>query len=281
MQSYANIQHTHNNSSRSAAAYQLAGKNAKAITDNRWRATTPEQPVQKKEDDISTGETMQLVSWGTIGTGVGAAVGFGIGALATGGVGLAAAGGALALGYLGRRAGQHADQQQDQEQQVQHVPHVPPPDVVGHLKSMRGLAQFQSQNGGSTQGTIAFIESGGNYYMTEQETNFHVREAAEALGITYKGQGRRTGYHAEVRAIDWLTESGIPLNGANVWVSKPVCGDCNDALVGVGANVLTAVSQERYHNWVPPTGQSRAAVAPNQVFRGKRSEAERLKQWNW
>ena len=265
------------NGSRSDSATHWAGKNGKVIADNRKGMYHPVQAVQKIEKTESTEEVMQQVSWGTIGTGVGAAVGLVGGAIATGGVGLAAAGGALALGYIGRRLGQRADQN---SQQPQHQP-LPPADPVAHLKSMAGLARFQRDNGGDTQGTIAFIQVGPNYYMTEQETNTHVRLAAQALGIHYKPQGRKTGYHAEVRAIDWLTESGIPLAGASVWVSKPVCGDCNDALVERGANVMTEVSEDRYRQWVPPTGQSRAPVDNPQAYRGRRSEVERLQQWNW
>lgn len=236
----------------------LATAPANDIHGRRDYAIDPERPAPS---NAPASTAMQRVEFGTIGTGLGALAAFGGMAVATGGIGPLAVGAGMLGAYLGRRGGQALDHRD--------------------LKSMAGLATFQDANNGNTQGTIAFTHaSNGQYYMIEQETNNNVREAAEARGIVYVRQGRRTGYHAEVRTIDWLTESAVPLSGSNMWVSKPVCADCAQALTQRGVTVKTTISEESYHNWLAPSGQSRAPVREGVEFRGRRTETERLAD-NW
>lgn len=256
-----------------SAAHGLAGANTARkgayLVDNRSVAPAAGITESIGSDGSSP---VQMVKWETVGTAAGAVLGMGLATMATGGVapllaglsylsaGAIAAGG-ITGGVMGKYAGRTADH--------------------SSLKSMNGLAAFQAKYGGSSEGTIAFIHAGdGNYYMVEQETNNRVRVAAEAMGIHYVRQGRKTGYHAEVRTIDWLTESGIALNGAIIWVSKPICGDCGPALKARGVTVKTQVNpRDRYENWVPPTGESRAAVQTGVEYKGRRPEAAILNDW--
>lgn len=199
---------------------------------------------------------VQRVEWGTVGTVLGLAGGF-TAAVASGGSLPLAALGAAAAGYVGRRVGQAFDHRS--------------------LKSQSGLAAFQEANGGSNQGTLLFAHGNdGQYYMIEQQTNNRVAEAAAERGIHYVKQTRESGKHAEVRFLD---ELGSIAKGADVWVSKPICGDCHDALIDAGVHIKTAWSPERYHDWKAPSGQSRRPKNPTEKFRGHRSEVDRLQDW--
>lgn len=174
---------------------------------------------------------------------------------------------------LQRRHGNHYVQWVVQQMLASKVGHV-----LDHqdLKSMKGLEGFQKDYGGTSQGTLAFVHaSDSNYYMIEQETNNRVSQAARARDINYIPQGRESGYHAEIRFIDWAKPKGV-LRGSSIWVSKPICADCAEMLRNEGALIKTPVDEDtRYHNWKAPKGWNRE-VSSSGTFRGRRSETERL-----
>ncbi|MDJ0763895.1 MAG: SpvB/TcaC N-terminal domain-containing protein [Myxococcota bacterium] len=153
---------------------------------------------------------------------------------------------------------------------------------VEDLEDMHKLAEFQKEFGGGTQGTLALLRTtSGGYYMIEQETNTKILNAANEMGITYIKQGRRTGYHAEVRSIDWLIESAnelkINTKGTQIWVSKEICLDCYNALKEYGFEVKTASNKKQYKNWLAPQGKQRARVKGGGKYYGRSSEVDRLR----
>ena len=143
---------------------------------------------------------------------------------------------------------------------------------------MKTLAEFQSKKGGSSQGTVALIETAdGGRYMVEQQTNNRIKEAAEGLGITYLPQGRLSGFHAEMRFVKDGKVLKVNFKDAKIWVSKPICAGCADVLTAEGFLIQTSTSPKYYRNWVSPKNGRRTVPKSGRVFRGRRSEVERLK----
>jgi hypothetical protein len=147
------------------------------------------------------------------------------------------------------------------------------------LKSEEALAAFQAEHGGSTQGTLALIRTtDGQHYMIEQQTNNRIKDVAEGRGITYLPQGRLSGFHAEMRFIKDGEAQSITLEGAEIWVSKPICGDCAKTLRAKGLTIMTSTMRKRYRNWLSPDTTARTVPRSGRGFQGRRSEVQRLQE---
>jgi len=120
------------------------------------------------------------------------------------------------------------------------------------LKSEVSLKAFYGSLGGSSQGTLAFVELNGIYYMIEQETTFKVNEEATHRAIVYLPQKRMSHFHAESRIVKALGDQGIPMAGAKIWVSKPICMRCADLLRSKGFSIQTSEDGSWYEAWVSP-----------------------------
>ncbi|WP_437512345.1 hypothetical protein [Sorangium sp. So ce1099] len=155
----------------------------------------------------------------------------------------------------------------------------------GQFESQEKLEELQSRCDGSTQGTLALFKVKDDYYAIEQETNSKVSDECKKHGIAYIYQGRKSGFHAEMRFIKHAKEKGIDIDGAQVWVSKPICKDCARVLRENNLMIQTSCVDESYRNWIDPftLETSTAIERPVGTFRGRRSEAERLKDAakNW
>jgi hypothetical protein len=226
---------------------------------------------------------------GVVGTALGAlvapAVGIGIGTAATAGI---------VGGLIGQYVTGNGQQPVHAPGPV-HVPgpvhlpgpvHVPGPVLlpvlgpnVADIQSEAALAAIQHAAGGTSQSTLALFElANGNCYAIEQETNTRVRDVMVARRVTYLPQARVSGFHAEMRFVKWCRENGVAIAGSTVWVSKPICRDCQDVLTRKGVTMRTSGSTERHYGWLDPdTNQTRTEVdRPVGRYRGHRSEAERL-----
>ncbi len=153
-----------------------------------------------------------------------------------------------------------------------------------HLKSEAALAKFQKTYGGNAQGTLALIEmSDGTHYMVEQQTNNLIKGAAEKLGITYLSQARLSGFHAEMRFIKFGNDQELSLDGAKIWVSKPICADCAETLDDYEVESQTSTSDKHYRNWVSPETMKPTVPKSGRAYQGRRSEVQQLKdaQRDW
>ncbi|HYH10199.1 MAG TPA: DUF4157 domain-containing protein [Thermoanaerobaculia bacterium] len=214
-----------------------------------------------------------------------------VGGLVAGGLGMLAAPTVIGLGTLAVVAGVGGIIGQvvtGNGQQPVHGPVPGPPlviagPVVADITNQAALARIQSNAGGSSQGTLALFLLGGTYYAIEQETNTNVSTEMARRRITYIPQTRLSGFHAEMRFVKWCADNGRNIRGAAVWVSKGICQDCQDVLNAKGVTMHTSADPSRYYSWVDPaTCQVRTEVnRPVGVFHGRRTEAERLKPWNW
>jgi hypothetical protein len=95
----------------------------------------------------------------------------------------------------------------------------------------------------------------------------------------YRCQGRLGGFHAEMRFLSYADANAIDVTNAEIWVSKDICGDCVDKLEERNFLLRTHFSRGvRYYGWRSPT--TLAAVPRSRgVFRGHRTEEERLRDW--
>lgn len=151
------------------------------------------------------------------------------------------------------------------------------------------LAEMQEQLGGSSQGTLVMAEfANGENIMVEQQTNNAVGAMAENVGAEYIKQKRMSGFHAEMRLIRYLiVDRGLGqqgardfCQGANIWVSKPICGKCAEQLLAYGFTLQSPANNVAYSNWVDPHSLTVSTTVEdgNFVVRRRLTEAERLKK---
>lgn len=122
-----------------------------------------------------------------------------------------------------------------------------PPDPVAHLKSMDGLRQLRAdtRSGGDSQGTTALLQSGGAYYLIEQDNCRNCQDAMAALGVTYVNAGsRHTGWHAEMRMVAFFKHHAKGLAGTTIWVNKPICKACAAELRVEGVTMAVPIEAE-------------------------------------
>ncbi|WP_440948562.1 eCIS core domain-containing protein [Methanosarcina sp. T3] len=151
---------------------------------------------------------------------------------------------------------------------------------IDALKSQENLNEFYILNGGTSQNTLALIRTTGDtHYAIEQQTTTRVREECERIGITYICQERFGGFHAEMRFLSYAVANDIDVTNAEIWVSKDICGDCVDELEERNFLLRTPFRRDvKYYGWRSPTTLA-AVPRPRGVFRGHRTEEERLRDW--
>lgn len=128
------------------------------------------------------------------------------------------------------------------------------PDPIAQFKSMQGLKDLRARTrtGGDQQGTTALMQSGGAYYLVEQDNCYNCQVEMAGAGITYVDSGaRHKGWHAEMRMLAYAHQHGKSLAGATIWVNKDICKSCAAelALLGVHMAVPTE-TDDPYDDWV-------------------------------